>query len=762
AKLRRMSEALERDVPQDDAPTTQRLAALTRLRAQLVVLRAAPVGEEVHAPVAAPHARSLALDASVQFVKGVGPRLGELLAQRGLRTAGDLLYFLPRRYEQRVAGGRIADLREDTRAIVEGEVLARATRRQRGRQTLEVALGDASGTLHLKWVHVPGASFADRFERGRRLRASGLVKRYRGVLQMVHPETQLVTDDEAAVPVDDAVVPVYAEIEGLRPPQLRRVVRELLDTVQLPDDALPDALRTKHQLPVLAQSLIALHAPPLDTSVEALDGMATPWHRRLIYEELLLLQLAVLRRKALYAAEPGRAIELAVPLSQVAAQLFAFPLTAAQARVLADIERDLGRALPMQRLLQGDVGSGKTAVALAAAAAVAKAGYQVAIMAPTEVLAEQHARLALTTLPRAGVRVALLTSGLSAPERREALAQIAAGEVQVVVGTHAVIQADVTFRALALAVVDEQHRFGVLQRARLLEQGRAGLGCAPHMLVMTATPIPRTLALTVYGDLDISLIDEMPPGRTPVVTRVYREKQRDQAYRRLRDLIASGRQAFVVFPLIEGSDKEGMDGILDATTARDELATGPLQDYRLGLLHGRMSGDEKDRVMRAFLRHEIDVLIATTVIEVGIDVANASVMLIEHAERFGLSQLHQLRGRVGRGAHRSECLLVAHHTGSEDAWRRLRVMERTYDGFVIAEEDLAIRGPGDFIGTRQSGTPFLSLADLARDRKLLELARRDAEDLLTRDPQLAAPEHRALAGLIQGRWHERLELVQVG
>jgi len=562
--------------------------------------------------------------------------------------------------------------------------------------------------------------------------------------------------------IGDAIIPVYTEIEGLRPPQLRRIVHATLAAARQLSDILPEGLRHKHHLPPLADSIRCLHAPPPDTSLEALHSMATPWHRRLIYEELFLVQLSVLKRKAEATRQPGHSIPFEESLVAEAARLFPFMLTGAQHRVLGEIEADLKRDVPMTRLLQGDVGSGKTAVAVAAVAAVARAGLQAAIMAPTELLAEQHARVALPALQQVGIRGALLTGAVVGSERRRILAELADGRLQVLLGTHAVIQDEVHLRALALGIVDEQHRFGVRQRARLVAMGREGLHVNPHLLVMTATPIPRTLALTVYGDLDLSLLDELPPGRTPAETRLYRDKYRDQVYARVRKEVEAGRQAYVVFPLVEESDAEELEGVRDATSAAEELANGMLQGLRLGLLHGRMSSDDKDRVMRAFVAGEIQVLVATTVIEVGIDVANATVMVIEHAERFGLSQLHQLRGRVGRGRFRGLCLLVARYTPSEDAWRRLAIMEKTHDGFVIAEEDLAIRGPGDLIGVRQSGMPLLSVANLARDQKILAMARDDAAALLAEDPLLEAPAHALLRRKLEQVWLDKGDLAQTG
>ncbi len=708
------------------------------------------------------------LDAPVQYVKGVGPKLGSLLEGRGLRSVRELLFFFPRRYEDRRAVRAIRDLLPDRSATFEGQVLVKSGRGFRGKRSLELVVGDESGVVQLRWFRVPGPTFADRFAKGQRVRVSGLVKAFRGRLQMVHPEVTLLdgrADNQAAdeLPeLEDALVPVYPEIEQLRPAHLRRIIDHALPAAHRLEDLLPEDLRRRHGLPELADAVASLHRPPAGTPQEQLDGAQTPWHRRLIYEELLLLELAVLQRKGKVQREPGRAIPLASPLWESAGGLLPFTLTAAQGRALSEVEADLRRDVPMQRLLQGDVGSGKTAVALTAAAAVARAGLQAAIMAPTEILAEQHARTAERTLSPAGFRVELLTGHTGAADRRRLLAALAAGEVHVLIGTHALIQDDVGFSALALCIVDEQHRFGVLQRAALLARGRAGLGATPHMLVMTATPIPRTLALTVYGDLDVSVIDELPPGRTPVRTQLFRDKQRAQVYQRVRQAVLGGRQAYVVFPLVEESEGEGMEGIRDATSAAEELSQGPLHGLSVALLHGRMAPDEKDAVMRAFAKGEVQVLVATTVIEVGIDVPNASVMVIEHAERFGLSQLHQLRGRVGRGAAQSECLLLARYAPSEEAWARLAIMEQTTDGFRIAEEDLKIRGPGDFLGTRQSGLPLFTVANLMRDQRLLMLARADAEALLAADPTLGAAENQGLVKLLAQRAAFGLTLARIG
>lgn len=707
-------------------------------------------------------AQELSPAAPVQFVKGVGPRIAEFLAQRALRTVDELLRFWPRRYEARGQHQTIGELRPGEKVSVEALVASRTTRMLGRRRVLEVILRDASGVLRLVWFRVPGRGYADRFETGRWVRVSGKVTRYRQHLQMAHPETQFLDGDGRDVSsAGDEVVPIYLDVPHVRPAQLRRIIDQALPAAGAMVDVIPPNLAIKRGWAPFAEAVTALHRPPAEAALSELLERSTPWHRRLSYEELLMLQLAVLRRKADAARESGIPVPLTQPLVETAEAMFPFTLTAAQARVLGELEGDLRQPVPMHRLVQGDVGSGKTAVALTTAAAVARAGLQAAVMAPTELLAEQHARAALRSLPRLGIRVGLLTGQLSSSDRRSTLAQLATGHINVVIGTHALIQEKVRFQALALGIVDEQHRFGVKQRARLVELGREGLGTPPHILAMTATPIPRTLALTVYGDLDLSVIDALPPGRTPIRTRLVRDSDRSKVYDSVRQQIDRGGQAYVVYPLVEESDREGMARLRDATSAAEELANGPLSGVRVGLLHGRMPSDEKDRVMRGFAAGDIKVLVATTVIEVGIDVPNATLMVIEHAERFGLSQLHQLRGRVGRGERASECILVAQYTRSEEAWRRLRVMERTHDGFVIAEEDLAIRGPGDFLGTRQSGLPLLAMANLARDQDLLAMAREDAEVVLAADPSLELPEHKGLL-MAFTRFREQWEWAQVG
>lgn len=712
--------------------------------------------------------------------------MADQLAQRNLHTIADLLQFLPRRFRTRHGHQPIAELRADMVTSIEGQVQAVNERFMRQRRVLEVVLNDGTGGVHLMWFRPPGRSFSEQFVRGARFAASGTVRRYKQFLQIAHPEIRRLEDigelgHTAMLPLlphaagaqaetvdasddsEDAIVPLYLDVDGMHPNQLRRLIAQVLPHLADWPDPLPQAQRTQRSLCPLGDALLNLHAPPADTEIEALQNCRDPWHRRLIYDELFFLQLGLLkRRQDSGAKERGVVLPADTSMQACAADLLPFAPTGAQQRVLADIGQDLLSGRPMQRLLQGDVGSGKTAVAFTAALAVARAGLQTALMAPTELLAEQHARTARTWFDKHNISTALLTGSTPPKEKRRILAAMADGSLQLVVGTHALIQNDVKFGKLAFAIIDEQHRFGVLQRARLAQLGEAGLAAVPHMLVMTATPIPRTLALTVYSDLEVSIIDELPPGRQPIATRVFRDGERGKVYAQVREQVALGRQAYVVFPLVEESDKEGMDEIRAAKESADELLAGPLQGLRLALLHGRLSGEEKEAVMQAFLRRDVDVLIATTVIEVGIDVANATLMVVEHAERFGLSQLHQLRGRVGRGSHESFCFLLSRNKPSETAWRRLQILAESNDGFRIAEEDLAIRGPGDFVGTRQSGLPMLSLANLSRDAELLAMARADARAVLALDPQLTSAAHAAIVSKLAQQWSDKMKLVEVG
>jgi ATP-dependent DNA helicase RecG len=696
-----------------------------------------------------------ALATPLQFLKGVGPQRAKLLANLGLHTVEDALYYLPVRHEDRSQLTPIRRLQPNDVTTISGTIRAISPPpRGRPRVPLSVLLGDGTGFLPCVWF---GQAYLERvFQRGQRLIVHGRAQRYQsGPLQM-HVKDYEIADEEAGEtasdPSDESLhtgryVPVYGLTRGLTARPMRRLIKRLVDGhVDGLEDPLPESLRARHRLGPLSEALRSGHFPKTDE-----DFVAA--RRRLVYDEFLLLQLGLAIRRHRQGRQPGLAMNPAGALARRLLASLPFALTSAQERVWREIRTDMAEPYPMNRLLQGDVGSGKTIVAALAIHTAVEAGFQTALMAPTEILAEQHLMTLTALLQPLGVPVALLTNAVKGKVREGVRAAAADGGLGCVVGTHALVQREVKFRRLGLAVVDEQHRFGVNQRATLKRKGES-----PDVLVMTATPIPRTLALTLYGDLEVSVIDELPPGRKPVVTRARPESAHAKIYRFLRDQVRDGRQVYVVYPLVEES--EVMD-LRAATEMAERLQRDVFADLRIGLLHGRMPFVEKERVMREFKAGAIHVLVSTTVIEVGIDVPNASVMLIEHAERFGLSQLHQLRGRVGRGPWRSYCILLS-GAASEEARQRLAAMTATNDGFKIAEADLALRGPGDFFGTRQSGLPEFRVADLLRDAAALEAARRDAVALIREDPQLRAPEHRALRAALLQRWRGKIDLAGVG
>ncbi len=686
------------------------------------------------------------LEETPQFLPGVGPKRAALLAKLGLATIRDVLYFAPRDYLRCAQAPRIADLQIDETAAVTGEVRRIASRRLRGGKHLtEIFVGDESGVLRAAWFNQPYR--ADAVQVGQRVMVSGKVSFYQGY-QMVSPVIEALADDEEP---DDAAAPglrpVYPSTEGLSQWALRKIVAAALERhLADEEEPLPDALRARRGLPALADALRSVHQP--ETLAQAEAG-----RRRLAYDEFLVMEMAMaLRRRGLKEERPGIAFKIGPNVDAHVRRLFPFKLTPAQDRAIAEIAADMRAPKPMNRLLQGDVGSGKTVVALYAMLAAIANGRQAALMAPTEILAEQHYMTIREFLANSDVRVGLFTGSASAAQRRENRRALAAGEIQLAVGTHALIQPEVEFQRLGLVVVDEQHKFGVLQRATLRRKGET-----PDVLVMTATPIPRTLSLTVFGDLDVSIIDEMPPGRQPIETRLTPAGRRADAWEVVREHVAAGRQAFVVYPLVEESEKVDLQ---NATDAAERLQQEVFPEFQVGLIHGRMKPEDKDAIMRAFRDRAFDVLAATTVIEVGIDIPNATVMVIEHANRYGLAQLHQLRGRIGRGEHPSVCILV-YDGGGEEARERLKVMARTTDGFEIAEADLRLRGPGEFFGTRQHGLPELKFGDIINDFNLLQAARADAFDLVRRDPELAAPEHQALRRFFLRRLRGRLELIHV-
>jgi ATP-dependent DNA helicase RecG len=685
----------------------------------------------------------------------VGPQRARLLANLGLHSVEDALYYLPTRHEDRSQLTPLRNLKPEEVTTVAGTIRAVSPPpRGRPRAPLSVLLSDGTGFLTCVWF---GQGYLERlFQRGRRLIVHGKAQRYRsGPLQM-HVKDYEIVEDEAGEgtgePSDETLhtgrlVPVYGLTRGLTARPMRRLMKQLVDTyVDRLEDPLPEALRARHRLEDLPAALRAGHFP----RTEAEQAAA---RRRLVYDEFLLLQLGLAIRRQRQGREPGLAMNPPGALVRRLLGSLPFALTSAQERVWREVRLDMAAPYPMNRLLQGDVGSGKTVVAALAILTAVEAGYQAALMAPTEILAEQHLMTLTGLLEPLEVPVALLTNAVKGRARADVLERAAAGEIGCVVGTHALVQEGVRFRRLGLAVVDEQHRFGVHQRATLRRKGES-----PDVLVMTATPIPRTLALTLYGDLEVSVIDELPPGRKAVITRARPGGVRGKIYRFLREQVADGRQVYVVCPLVEES--EALD-LQAATEMADRLGREVFPDLTIGLLHGRMPFAEKDRVMREFKAGAIHVLVSTTVIEVGIDVPNASVMLVEHAERFGLSQLHQLRGRVGRGPWKSYCILLS-GASSEEAKRRLDAMTATGDGFKIAEADLALRGPGDFFGTRQSGLPQFRVADLLRDAPALEAARRDAVALIREDPNLVAPAHRTLRAALLQRWRGKLDLAGVG
>jgi ATP-dependent DNA helicase RecG len=692
------------------------------------------------------------LSTPLQFLKGVGPRRAADLEHAGLVTVEDLLYRFPLRYEDRSRLQSIASLKPGQTAALAGRVLAcglRSTRRP-GFKIFEAAIDDGSGSLRAVWLNQP--FLKDIFMRGQHVVLYGAVEMRGSVsLQITNPQYEILDDEEGETIHTGRIVPVYEKTGAVTPKMQRRLVYDALQRLpaDLPDH-LPEEIRVRLGLPSRHAALLAAHFPPEDVPLGALNQFATPPQRRLIFEEAFLFQMGVLARRQSAAAEhKPRPVRIDDRIRESARAVLPFRLTNGQKQSLKEIVEDMQRTQPMNRLLQGDVGAGKTIVALLAALVAMENGLQVAFMAPTEILAEQHFVNIVQLLQASRFRVALLTGSTATVARREQLAQVESGAIQLVVGTHALVQGDVRFKQLGLAIIDEQHRFGVLQRATLRAKG-----LHPDVLVMTATPIPRTLALTVYGDLDVSMIRELPAGRLPIKTVAKPESRRDEVYAFVRQQLDAGRQAYVIYPLVEESAKVDLKA---ATEMADHLAQEVFPAYKVGLLHGRMKADGKERVMKALAAGELQILVSTTVVEVGVDVANASVMIVEHAERFGMSQLHQLRGRVGRDRHQSFCFLLYQSPLNDEARERLKALTETTDGFEIAERDLRLRGPGDFFGTRQSGVPTFRMIDLVRDRDVLDTAQREA----ARWFQTFAPSAAGIDKLLAS-WEQRFKLIEVG
>jgi ATP-dependent DNA helicase RecG len=655
---------------------------------------------------------------SIKASKAIQAKLDKL----GLFTAHDLLLHLPLRYQDETRIHPIAHAPLGQAVQVEGEI-ADATVQYRPRRTLVCRVEDGSGMMTLRFLNFYPSQIK-QLAPGRRVRLFGEMRHGFFGMEMVHPQYRMVSEN---MPVAEALTPIYPTTAGLGQAALRKLVQAALAECDLAD-TLPNEVLHPLGLPAFAESIAYLHQPPPDAPLELLAERTHPSWQRLKFDELLAQQLSMhqhYRRRRAQSAAPmpprqrlTRALLAALP----------FPLTRAQQRVMAEIASDLAKPHPMQRLLQGDVGSGKTVVAALAALQAIENGFQAAIMAPTEILAEQHYQKLSAWLAPLGLRVAWLAAGLPKKDKQAALAAVAEGEAQLAIGTHALFQEQVAFRNLGLAIIDEQHRFGVHQRLALRQKG-----AQPHQLMMSATPIPRTLSMSYYADLDVSVIDELPPGRTPVVTKLVGDRRRDEVVARVRDACLKGRQAYWVCPLIEESET------LQLKTAMEtfETLTATFPELKVGLVHGRLHARDKAATMEAFKAGEIQLLVATTVIEVGVDVPNASLMVIEHAERFGLSQLHQLRGRVGRGAAKSACILLYQTPLSETARARLKIIYENSDGFEIARQDLLLRGPGEFLGARQSGVPLLHIADIELDQKLLEAARRIAEKILAEQPGVA-------------------------
>lgn len=676
----------------------------------------------------------------VTSLRGVGPRAAQRLANLGIATVQDLLFHLPSRYQDRTRVVPMGSLRPGDEAVVEGTVDLAEIKFGRKRMLL-VRISDGTGALTLRFFHF-NANQQAGFARGTRLRCYGEVRPGAVTLEMIHPEYRRV--EPGAIPgegepVEEHLTPIYPSTEGMHQLTLRALTDQALERLVQTGDAglhewLPPELLKQFKLPSIAAAIRYVHRPPPEASVESLEAGKHPAQQRLVFEELLAHHLSLRQLRHAAKAQRAPALDGTGGLRERFLAALPFALTAAQRRVVAEIETDLRRDHPMLRLVQGDVGSGKTVVAALAALQAVEASAQVAAMAPTELLAEQHYRNFHAWLSPLGIEVAWLSGKIKGKAREAALAALASGKAAIAIGTHALFQEDVQFARLGLVIVDEQHRFGVHQRLALRDKGKQGV-LYPHQLTMTATPIPRTLAMTIYADLDASIIDELPPGRTPVQTVVIPDNRRPEIVERVRQACAQGRQAYWVCTLIEESEALQCQAAADTAAQLAEA----LPDLRVGLVHGRMKPREKEAVMAAFKAHALDLLVATTVIEVGVDVPNASLMIIENAERLGLAQLHQLRGRVGRGSAQSSCVLMYHGPLSEAARARLGVLRDTTDGFEIARRDLELRGPGEVLGTRQTGLLSLRIADLLRDQDQLPAVERAAERLLADYPEHAAP-----------------------
>jgi ATP-dependent DNA helicase RecG len=703
-------------------------------------------------------------DTPIQYLKKVGPKRAFLFGKLNINTIEDLITFLPFRYEDRTQIQKIGNIivSADTFQTLFGEIQSVSLIAASRLKIIEIAVRDETGVIYAKWFNQ--SYLKDIFKEGQQIILSGKVRmnHFRGThLEMESPQYEMADAEEEKLHTG-RIVPIYHETNGLTSKQIRSIIKTVLDQYReaIPE-FLPLSLIEKYSMVSLSEAILECHFPPSNVSLALLNRGQTLPHQRLAFNELFLLEMGLALRKKMSATrENGIAFNTAArgatSLKYVAQlkERLPFQLTSAQEKVFAEITDDMSSRYPMQRLLQGDVGSGKTLVAFMAILVALENNYQAALMVPTEILAEQHFLSLSAYCEMFNISLLLFTSDMKKNEKMSALAKMESGEVDLVIGTHALIQDQVSFLKLGLVVVDEQHKFGVLQRARLSQKG-----VRPDILIMTATPIPRTLALTLYGDLNVSVIDAMPPGRPPIKTRLFNSSQRPQVYQYLKEAFKAGRQAYIVCPLVEASETLDLKA---ATALAETLQRDIFPDKKVGLIHGRQKRVVKEQVMADFRCGLINLLVATTVIEVGIDLPNATVMVIEHAERFGLAQLHQLRGRVGRGAKQSYCFLIAEYPQSSDAKARLEVMQKSSDGFTIAEEDLAIRGPGEFFGTRQAGLPELKVANLMRDVQILEEARKEAFLWIENDPGLDQPESRSLRDALERKWKGKIELLVSG
>ena len=681
----------------------------------------------------------LRYNTEIQFLKGVGPKLGDLLYKKGIKVVSDLLHYYPRAYEDKRAVKNIKSLEEGQIVSLRARVSSvRSIPLGRTRRKMhEVILEDGTGKVACKYFRMPYRGYFSRLQQDLWVTVSGKVLNYKGKIEFHHPDIHLTTENLES---EDCLMPLYSETEGLKQAKVRALIGKAIE--QLTEkknkaehggikEFYPKWLLEKFNLVSLEKALVAIHDPDINDAKKLFD-FESEAQKRLIFDEFFWLELHLALQKMGIAKEKAIAFNKKSSKAEDLVKSLPFTLTNAQVKSFKDIVGDLKKGHPMHRMIQGDVGCGKTLVALLAACYAADNDVQSCIMVPTEILAEQHYQNAKKLLEPLGMRVALLTSKLKTADKNAILEALTAGKIDFCIGTHALIQSNVEFQSLGLVIIDEQHRFGVSQRNELKQKA-----WSPHFLVMTATPIPRTLAMTVYGDLDISVIDEMPPGRQEIVTKATKENKRSSVFGFMADQVKAGRQAYIVYPLVAESEKVDLK---NATEEYDKLKK-QYPDVRFALLHGKLKSEEKESIMKSFRDHDVDVLVSTTVIEVGVDVPNANMVIIEHSERFGLAQLHQLRGRVGRGEHKSYCVLVQSYAVSEVGQHRAKIMEKYSDGFRVAEADLEIRGPGEFMGTRQSGLQSFKMAHLVRDIKILQLAREAAFEVVRKDPTLSLPEN---------------------